>query len=798
MTITGSITDAVTNEPVPFAYVYVTGAKASAEANFEGKYTLKLTQPYDSIYASTLGYYKKAKLLGKAAQQVINFQLERSEVSLQEVVVSAGENPADIIMRKVIKKKKDNSIQHLRYYECEAYNKVEIDLYDIDEKFQNRKVMKPLGFVFDYMDSTEGKPYLPAFLSETFSDYYYRKEPKQRKEIIKATKQSGMQNESLSQFMGSMYQEVDIYADWMGLMTKDFASPIGDGAFLYYKFYLIDSSVIDGHFCYKISFQPKGKGNNTFIGDIWIADTSFAVKQVSMQVADHVNINYVEKSSVHQEFTEIEPGAWMITKDKIVIKFKLVEKAVGLIGRKTTIFRDFELNNPSTNIVFHDRQDIVVGDNLFEQPDSFWQASRPDTLSANEQGVYIMVDSLNNTKAFRTYIDIVNAIFTGYYPWKWFEFGPYLSTIGLDDVEQFRLRLGFRTTSELSKRFRVGAYIAYGFADQRWKYGFNCMVYLLKKPNLILGGHYKHDLDLSSSGKADVSQDNILAGLWRRDVMQKLNFVRDANLYIEKEWLSGLSLRLGASHKRYDTEFPFLYKPINNDNFSAPVIRSFTTAELQLDGRFAWREKFLSGTFDRTSLGSTYPILNLSYTLGIKNVLGSDFSYHKLEGSIDHHFAINPIGHFYYTINAGKVFGDLPMQLLFPAHGNETWFYSTYSFNVMNLYEFVTDRYASLLIRHHFEGFFLNKIPGIRKLKWRELITFKALIGNLSSNNLSQNILFPFKVPFPKPYMEMGFGLENIFKIFRVDAVWRLSYRNDSAALKTPNFWVLFGVNIDF
>lgn len=796
--ISGQVTDVITGEPVPFTNIFFKGPKAGTTTNFDGKYSITINEPADSIIASSLGYASKSVLFVKKPDQVVNFKLERSSVTLDMVTVKPGENPADILMRKVIAHKDANNKNKLDRYNYEAYNKLEVDIFDIGDKFKNRKILKPFKFVFDYMDSTsEEKPFLPIFLSETLSDEYYRKDPKQIREVIKASKISGTKNESVSQFMGSMYQEVNVYDNWLGFLGKQFASPIMDGAFTYYKFYLVDSTVLDGHWCYKLNFVPKTKAYNTFQGDMWIADTSFAVKNINMQVSDHVNINYVEKSSLYQDFSEVVPGTWMIVKDKIVIQFKLTEKAAGLIGRKTTTMRDFKVGTTTMDTVFKDKQDIVIDDQALEKTDTFWEAHRHEELAKDEAGVYKMVDSLKNNKVFKTYVDIVNSILTGYYPVKYVEFGPYLSTIGLDDVEKFRLRVGMRTTKKLLDWMRIGGYGAYGFADHRWKYGFDGLVRPMNKPRLEIGGSYMHDLDLSSSSKADVNSDNILAGLVRRNVPQKLNMVDQWKVYLEKDWKYGVTTRIGFQNRRFDPQFAYNYLNPEGGTGTDSTLHKFTTTEVTFNLRFGYKEKFLTNDFDRISTGTDYPVLEVRYMAGIKNVLGSGFNYHRIELELSDHFPIHPIGKFYYDITFGKVFGTLPSQLLAVAPGNETFFYNSYAFNVLNQYEFITDQYVSIILQHHFEGFFLNHIPWVRKLKWRELVMFKGVFGTMTDANKALNRNIPFAIPFPKPYMEAGFGIENILKIIRVDVVFRITYQHNPATVNPPKAMGLVGLSID-
>ncbi|HXH18339.1 MAG TPA: DUF5686 family protein [Chitinophagales bacterium] len=800
--ISGKVTDAVSREPIPFAYILLNGKNIGTTTDFEGKYVLHTSTIADSLVAQSIGYQTSKRRLLNVSEQVVNFVLQRSDISLKEVVIKPAEDPAVVLFRKIIKNKEKNSNRVLNNYSYEAYNKVELDLYDWNKKFQDRKVMRPFQFVFEKIDSiSEDKPFLPVFLSEILSDYYYRTQPKEEeRENIKASQQSGVKNESLSQFLGSMYQEVSVYDNWPALFYKNFVSPINDNGLNYYKYELVDSGYVEDAWCYKMTFVPKNQGSFTFVGDMWVAEDSWAIKQVSMEVAKHVNVNFVDKISVFQQFALVNDSIWMMSKDKIVIRFKVTENMLGIIGRKTTSYKDYRINRPDIDKFFEARTDIVVDEKAFEKTDSFWTANRHEDLTLNESGVYEMVDSLKKTKAFRTWVDVFNMIVTGYYPVDKFEFGPIASVFSVNDVERFRFRLGIRTTEEMSERVRLGVFGAYGMDDRRFKYGGDILVLIDKDPRQSLGAEYIHDLDLRPANPAQFGQENILTGLIRRNVPQKLNLITQTSVFYEKEWKVGYSNRLTLRHREITPQFPFYYLQ-ETANSHSDTIESFITSEIIFKLRFAYHEKFLTGDFNRVSLGTRYPTLVAWYTLGLKDILGSDFQYHKIEVALNDRIPVNPIGTFHFTLTAGKTFGTLPYLLLNVAPGNETFFYNRFAFNMMNNYEFITDQYVSLNIRHHFEGFFLNKIPGFRKLKLREVLFANLLIGTMTEANKSANprdssrSYPPYLIPFPKPYAELGFGIENILKLFEVDILWRLTYRDVPLA---PKWGPTFGMKIDF
>ncbi|OWY20853.1 carboxypeptidase-like regulatory domain-containing protein [Sphingobacteriales bacterium UPWRP_1] len=794
--ISGKVIDDATQESVPFANVFLQNTTIGTVTDMDGNFYLKTQRLSDSLGVSSVGYAKRFKYVSAAPTQNIVFRIVREDIVMQEFTVVAGENPADIMMRKIIAQKNEHSIEKNETYQVEVYNKIEVDVTDLNKKITTRKVMKPFSFIFDNVDSlSEEKPFLPIFLTESLSDFYYNKDPKLTKEVIKASKISGVENESVTQFLGNMYQKIDIYEDWMPVMGKNFPSPISDQALFYYKYSLIDSSAIDNHWSYHLTFKPRREQGTAFTGDFWVCDTVFALRRINMHLdGKNVNINFIEKLNIYQEFAETQNNIWALVKDKLVVDFIAAEKAPGVIGRKSTYFKNFVFNSPHTKKILENKEDIVVSENVFDKPEEFWLTARHDSLSANEKAIYAMIDTIKNIPIAKTYINIVTTIVSGYKIWGPVEIGPYFSMVSADEVEGWRVRLGGRTSNDFSTRIMLSGYGAYGFKDKRFKYGADALVIVNRKPWQTLYAGYKNDLDIQSNNVEEFGQDNLLAGLYRRKVPQKLTNIKSAELSYSRDWKRGLSNKITLNHRIYQPQFDFYF--LDEVNPLTPPDSTITTSEIQFNTRFAFKEKFVSGKFTRISLGSDYPIVNFTYTLGIKGILNSEFNYHRLDLSVYDWFYVGPMGYTSYQFTAGKIFGKLPFLLLENFPGNETFFYNRYSFNRMNEYEFTADTYASLLLTHHFDGIFFNRVPLLRKLKLRELITAKVAVGNLNNENRNANYdaggtyknfgdlfakwnLPDWQIQTPtiqKPYVEVGVGIENILKIFRIDAVWRLTY----------------------
>jgi hypothetical protein len=471
--ISGKVTDALTNEPVPFATVIFKGTTTGTNTDMDGKFNLSSANPTDSIICTLVGYKPVKMRVKKGQVQVINIVLSASKVELNEVVIKAGENPANIIFRNIVKNKDQNDPSKLETYQYEVYNKLEFDLTNISEKFKNKKLLKPFSFIFDNIDSSEtnSRPFLPFFISESMSDVYFKNSPKNKREIIKASKVSGLENATVTQFLGDMYQRVNVYDNFIDLFGKGFVSPTSDLGLLYYKYYLLDSTYIDSQWCYKLKFKPRRPQELTFTGEFWVQDTTWAIKKINMRIAGEANVNWVEDMAIVQEYTRVDNKQWMLSKDVLIVDFAAKEDGMGFIGRKTTSYRKFIVNEPINDNVFKGTENIVVNDEALARTDDFWTQSRHDSLSERETKIYHMVDTIKSLPAFKTYVDFVTLFFTGYKDIGKIELGPYYTVYSFNKIEGNRFRIGGRTSDDFSTKVLMDGYLAYGLKDEKFKYG---------------------------------------------------------------------------------------------------------------------------------------------------------------------------------------------------------------------------------------------------------------------------------------------------------------------------------------
>lgn len=788
--ISGTVIDADTKETLPFVTVAIEGTTQGTITSMDGTFKITSASDAENLIFSFVGYDTYVLPIVNKKEKKLMVELKSTNIVMEEVKIVAdkkAENPAHPIIRRMWEEKDNNNSDKLEAYQYEVYNKVEFDMNNLTEKFVNRKVFKSFKFIFDNIDSTGERPFLPMFITESISDYYFRKNPKAKFENIKATQVSGLENESISQFLGDMYQSVNIYDNNLRFFGKSFVSPLSTAGLIFYRYYLIDSLPINGIPSYHIKFIPQRKVEPTFLGEMWIAKGSYAIAKIQGDMAGDANINFIRGFSFGMEYKQVEPGTWMLSRDNLVVDFSLTENVMGLYGRKTTSYDNFVINQPQDDKFYLNRDPINVAEDHRDKASDFWENNRHEELSESEASIYQMVDSIKQVPRFNTYLDIINIIFTGYKEVGYLEFGPYSKIYSYNPIEGNRFRAGVRTSNKFSKTIALGGFGAYGLKDQKWKYGGNFTAILNKDKWTRFDAEYSKDVKQLGQSPDAFDQDNVFSSVFRRNPATKLTLEETWSAELFREWVPGISNTIGIRQRKLDALGDLIYiRPkIPENNFTNDIIPSITATELTLHTRFAFQERFIRGEFNRVSLGTKYPKVDLNYTLGLKGFLEGDYDYHKVSLVVHDETPIGLLGDLNWRAEVGKIWGNAPYPLQKIHTGNETFFFQDLAFNTMNFFEFVSDEYVTLHATHHFEGLFFNHFPLLRKLKWREVVTAKAVWGRFDEQNNNSLILPDYISSLEaKPFAEAAVGIENIFKFLRIDAMWRLSYLDNPDIVK--------------
>lgn len=801
--VTGKVTDAGSGDPVPFANVIFKGTTTGVTTDFDGNFSLSSFSPTDSIVASYIGYKSKAKLIIKGKVQVINIQLTEDIVNLQEVVVLAGENPAWEILRNVVRNKRDNDKRKLVAYEYDTYTKIEIDVDNLSEKFRQRKIVQKITQVLDSVEriaGEDGKPILPLLITESVSKIYYRDNPSLKTEKILKSKINGIGVEdgsTVTQVIGSSFQEYNFYQNWLNIVSKEFVSPIADGWRLYYDYYLTDSLYIGNDFCYRLDFYPKSAHDLAFTGTMWIAKDGYALRQIDANIGKQANLNFIEKIRIQQELGKTDLGPWLPTKNRVLIDIsELGKENAGMLAKFYTSNKNFVTNKPYEPSFYQRPIQLAEDARMFED-EQYWDTLRHEPLSDTEKSVYKMIDTLRNIPIVRTYTDIFKVVLDGYYDIGKVEIGPYLGLIAWNNIEGLRLQGGIKTNYKFSKHWIYHANLAYGFQDEKFKY-------LVSAQNILSRDHWttltlraRSDIWRLGGDDESVVDNPLFMAAARWGTFRRGYYWDEYYAGFQREFFKGYSQKISFRHWTFDPTFSFGYYADPTD-VASPVLDTFQSSEVSIESRYARDEVFLQNDNERISLGTNkWPIITLKYTHGFSGVLNSDFDYDRLRLSLKKKIKTGPLGVGNLTFSGEYVFNTLPYPMLTLHLGNQTPIYTSLTYNLMDFGEFVSDHYMSVQYRQYLEGFLLNRIPLLNKLKWRLLATTNIIMGGMRQAN--RDLISPVsptgEPTLPtgyfdnaKPYVEVGYGVENIFKFLRVDFIHRLSYIKPD----TRTFGILF------
>ncbi|MFZ4771031.1 MAG: DUF5686 family protein [Ferruginibacter sp.] len=777
----GKVTDAHTKESISYASIYFLKAGNGKVTGSSGHFTVFLfNSKSDTLVVSYAGYelYKVA-VTAATKDQLLDIQLQRGGNN-SGAVVRAKVNKGLFLWKKIMSKKKQYDRYGFGNFGYNAYNKLEVDIKNIrPNKLKKNFILKPFNFIFDNIDSTsEKEPFLPFYLAETVSDYKYQADPKKFYENIAAANTKGVKNESISKLLGVMDQNVNIYSNFVNVMDKDFISPFNDNADNYYNFSVPDTQIINQKKIFHFVFTPKRAGQNTFEGDAWVLGMTYQLQKITLYLGKDANINYIDRISVFQEFVPYNDSIYFLKKDKFFADFTMFgKKAVSFIGRKTTQYRNVVVNDAQIKNYFFDQpiqETVVTSPLVHSYNDAQWDSLRYEQLSKNEQAIYTTIDKLLVMPKFQKLQNAISFIGTGYKNIGNYEIGPWFNWISSNNWEGTRFRFDLGTNTGFHKKMYFHGYLAYGTKDQKFKGKGEAYWIVTKKPNWSrLHVSYTNDIDNGISSYNEVSQDNVFSLAIRKpNISRKFIQVREFVAEGFKEWGKGFSTELFIAQRKF---YPLQNLP-PLDNFAVTKGEALQNFEIALKFRFAYLEQFVESNYFRYTLGSRYPAVELVAAKAVSKVINSSYDYIKLSGSVSDFMRISPFGTLTYKFYGGKIYGNLPYTYLFIPPANDLYYYNRNSLNLMTRFEYLTDTYAGLNLEHAI-GSGVFRYTGItRKLKWRQFWTAKLFYGTLSEANkkINNTPISYFKTLDGKIYSELGTGIDNIFKVFRLDFVWRI------------------------
>jgi hypothetical protein len=812
--VSGYVYDKQTKLPIPFAELRFINTNVGATTDDNGFFNIETRFPSDTLICQYLGYKDIKYYIKRGDKTSLRINMDNLTLKLEtvEIVTKKGKyskknNPAIDLAKLITSNKRRNQLKGLPYYKYDKYEKIRFDLNNITEGFKKTPLLRDFDFLWNYIDTStlNGRTYLPVFIREVISTNHFRKDPeveKERRHAIKYTKLTDQFDiKSMNNALDLLYEEIDIYEDQINLLEKQFVSPLASVGPNFYRYYIIDTTVVNGKSAINLAFIPAVKGNFGFMGNIFVSnDSRYTVLKIDMGIIQDININFVRDMRIIQEFEPIDTN-YIKIKDELIIDYALSDNGLGAYGNKTTHYTNFDFTEPKDKSVFNGIDKILDDENIIKS-EEYWQQNRIEPLSKTDAGLYTMIDSLRNNKRYKTYVYLGRVVTSGYTPIGPIEFGPIATFVSFNDVEGVQYRFGGGTTVDFHKKLRIQAYGSYVNKAKLWKYSsgitwsFNENYRDNPKHYVRLFGErasYFPGQDL-----AFFSPENLLLSFRRgRTTNMILNDHYEAN-YVKEG--NGYAFE-GALIYRNRLPFGTLdYKYTNSDGvvMSLPEI---TTGEVYIGLKYAPNERYIQNKDKRVIIPTVFPVLRLNYYAGLKGFLGGDYNYHRVSINMLKQWEFTTLGTTNMILEAGKSFGNIPYILRFIPRGNQTFAYQLPSYNMMNFLEFSAEQYASVNFDHYFFGYFLNRIPLIKKIKLREVVGFKMIYGHLASRNNPD--LNPDQIQFPvvdgqkttftfdkRPYIEVSVGLTNIFKLFRVDLVRRLTYLDD----KYPNLPTLFGV----
>ena len=790
MKIKGRIIDAQSGEPVPYSNVMLKSTLAGAIADSAGWFRLSISGRRDTLLVSALGYISDTVPVSPLTDQSLMIPLEPNAFNLGEVNVKMGENPAFEILRRAIANKPLNDPEAKESYEYEVYHKVEFDLNNFTDKIRRNVFLRSFGFIFDNTDTTaDSIPYLPILFNESISDVYYRKTPRVLKEVVKGRRSVGLKGPKIVQFAQDMYLSPNIYDDYVLILDKNFPSPLNDNYKSNYRFMLLDSLQFKGSRCYHISFHPKVKSDVAFTGDMYIEDSTYSVRQVNLSFSIAANVNFVRNYWIRQEYSTVDGKHSMLAKSQVIADFTVAENSkelTGFFGRKTSDYRNYKVNEPRDNKFYSGLDLVTFEDSAAVRSEAYWNTVRGDTLTKQEQGVFKMIDTLEQMPKFLLLKHGVNALTTGWLPFGQIDIGDFYTFYSYNKVERHRFKFGLRGRHLLNDRFDFKTYLAYGVHDRQTKYLAEASYVLSKhqsERNLI-GARLTEDAVQPGRSSRTVPVDNIFASLISTAPLVYRSMVKEAEGFFEHQWVTGFSTRVGIKSSQWKPFGEYHYTGLVWDYaemmYLFKTVPSWTMAGVEFSARYAFGERDLTARFGEGLQGlyfPKYPVVSFQYFHAFRRFLNGEFNADKLHLRIEEKLRLRKAGYMLLRLEGGKIYGTLPWVFLETPAANQLVLNDETAFNLMNYLEFVSDRYGIVMMEQHFEGLLFNRLPGIKKLKWRELVFAKMYAGSLSDENKYKSSAFPSGVGYLKgPYVEAGFGIENIFKISRVDFTWRLTY----------------------
>ena len=817
--IKGVVTDSVTHEPLMYISVYYQEKRDMGTiTNIDGEYSLEARRNGGTLVFSAVGYISKTVRVG-SNNQTVNVKLAPDNVLLNEVVVkpqkekySRKNKPALEFIKKVIEHKKAQVLEVNEYYQYDKYEKMKMSINDLTPEKLEKGIYKKYSFLRDQVEVSEttNKLILPISVQETSSQTIYRKNPENKKTIIKGKNSNGIEEffstgDMLGTVLKDVFADINIYDDDIRLLQQRFVSPIGNNAISFYKYYLMDTLMVNKRECVHLTFVPQNSQDFGFTGHLYVLnDSTYAVQKCTMNLPKKTGVNFVNRMDIVQQYEQLPNGNWVLADDDMTVdlSWNSNKTAGGLQVERTTKYSNYKFD-PIEQRLFRLKGSVIKEADMLSKSDEYWASVRQVPLTKKESSMDVFVNRLEQIPGFKYIIFgakalIENFVETGSkgHPSK-VDIGPINTMISSNYIDGTRFRLSGMTTAHFHKHWFLNGYGAYGLKDERWKYSgtvtysFNKRDYVVWEfPKHYLSASYSYDVMSPMDKFLFTDKDNIFLSV-KTTTVDQMSYMRDATINYELETLTGFGVKAMLRHRNDEPTGKLEY--LRNDAAQTRV-HDVTTSEASLTLRYAPGESFVNSKQRRVPVSLDAPIFTLTHAMGFKGVLGGDYSFNRTEASVWKRFWLPASwGKIDCSVKAGAEWNTVPFPLLILPEANLSYITQRETFNLINNMEFLNDRYASMSLSYDMNGKLFNRIPLIKNLKWREMFRVRALWGTLTDKNnpfKSNNpdlFRFPTRdgkftsfVMDPKvPYIEGSVGIYNIFKLLHVEYVHRFTYRDN-------------------
>ena len=798
--IKGKVIDSDNSEGIPFVNVFIRGTGIGTTSDTTGLYSLSTVYAVDSVFFTAIGYLPKGYPVESGMINNIQAALIPNNIQLNSINVKPDDGPVRRLLKNIVEHKKENNPERLDRFEYDKYTRWQYRLNNVGEKLVQSKTFKKNPSLIK-ADSTNTR-FLPVYFSEQMVHNEFQRDPIKQKSTIIADKTSGLgmlKDYEISGYTSGLDIEVNFYNNFINLFMQNFASPINDNGWFYYKYYLVDSAMVDGVQQYKVKFVPRRMGDKVFKGFFTVETRNYALLDIDATLSDVSHINFMKDLRLVSSYQVVEDSLPFY-------KMNLIESVFDYIPINTS------KNANRLEIAFSQKSliDSVKVGHLapvelsskglmyesvklpasYHRDSLFWEQYRPDSLSVNEKMMYSVIDSVNQISTIKMIDRLGRMYMTGYFDIGKLELGPYDYSFNFNEVEGIHLFLGARTSNEISEQWMIWGGVGYGTKNEEFLGRFGAGYKFDTSKRRVLKFSYSDDIIRIGEQEKILylyenmlspSETNLLANMFQRDTLTELIRQQKVAFSYEHEWKPGFSTRWSTSYnKQYSPVFyPFIYKgqPLN----------FFQSYETNLNFRWSWKEKYIDDGFLRVYYSTDFPIVNFSLGLGRYNLPDREDFYGKIHATIKHNIYMRQT-YLMYALEGGMYFGTIPYSLLDIPRGNETYGYYTYDFNLIDYLEFVHDKYLHAYFEYHLNGFFFNRMPLLRRLGLREVISAKGMMGHLSDKQYQLIDLPSTMSPENnKLYLEVGAGIENILRFFRLEAIYRVTHHNSVAA---PQFGI--------